>query len=350
MTNAARPSPPATAHPALTRRAVLVACGAGLLVLAACGSDGDGGPAAADGPASEIRRVSHSFGTTEVPDSPERVVTVGLTDQDPVIALGVAPVASQPWYAEQVVYPWAEEALPGVDPEMLPATGLNLEAVLAQRPDLIIAVTTELTDTQYEQLSQIAPTVAAPEGTSGATVTWQQQTEIVGEALGLADEAVELVAEVEDAYAEVAAAHPDWAGQEAVLASQYIEGQLLVYPSDSPVSEVLERLGFARSTAPDGQFDETFGVAALSAERLDLIDVDLVLFDGYEELLDEAGLFDLPTYQSLAVVQEDRVVFPTPEVADALSFKNVLSLPWALERLEEQIATALEGHTPVTGS
>ncbi len=311
------------------------------LLLGACGP-GEGGdePAAGTEPSGDSRTITHSLGETTIEGTPERVVTVGLTDQDPVMALGVAPVAAQAWYAEQVVYPWAEEALPEAEPEIIPSGELNPELILTLRPDLIVAVTAALTDAQYEQLSRIAPTIAAPEGTTAETVTWQEQTEIIGEALDMEEEAASLVEDVDAAFAEVADAHPEWEDMEAVLASQYIDGQLLVYPSDSPVTDFLVRLGFEISTAPDELMDEAFGVPTLSAERLDLIDVDVVLFDGYEELLAEAGLFDVPTYQNLAVVQEGRVVFPTPEVADALSFKNVLSLPWAIERLEEPIAEA----------
>jgi iron complex transport system substrate-binding protein len=84
-------------------------------------------------------------------------------------------------------------------------------------------------------------------------------------------------------------------------------------------------------------------VPALSAERLDLIDVDLILWDGVRENLEASGLFDLATYRNLDAVRQDRQVFPSSTVADALSFKSVLSLPWALERLEGQIATAVTG-------
>src|SRR5918999_3250454 len=36
--------------------------------------------------------VEHKFGSTEVPEAPERVVTVGYTESDAVLALGVEPV------------------------------------------------------------------------------------------------------------------------------------------------------------------------------------------------------------------------------------------------------------------
>lgn len=325
-----------------TTRSVLVALVALTLLLGACGSDDGDEPAAADeGETSEdTRTITHSLGETTIEGTPERVVTVGLTDQDPVMALGVAPVAAQAWYAEQVVYPWAEEALSDAEPEIIPSGELSPEQIRTFRPDLIVGVTAALTDEQYAQLSDIAPTIAAPEGTTADSVSWQQQTEIIGEALGRTDEAATLVDEAEAAFATVAEAHPEWAELEAVFASQYIDGQLLVYPSDNPIAEFLTRLGFTMATGPDELMDDSFGVPALSAERLDLIDVDLVLFDGYEDALAAAGLFDVPTYQNLAVVQEDRVVFPEGEVADALSFKNVLSLPWALDQLEDGLVEA----------
>jgi iron complex transport system substrate-binding protein len=79
-------------------RPLAAALALSLLLAAACGGDDDGAarsdgrdaePAAADGefPA----RVEHRYGTTEVSEEPERVVTVGFSDQDAVLAFGVAP-------------------------------------------------------------------------------------------------------------------------------------------------------------------------------------------------------------------------------------------------------------------
>jgi len=57
--------------------------------------------------------IAHSFGETTIPAEPQRVVTVGQTDQDAVLALGVAPVATTEWYGEQpgALFPWAREKL-----------------------------------------------------------------------------------------------------------------------------------------------------------------------------------------------------------------------------------------------
>src|SRR5690242_17739378 len=53
--------------------------------------------------------VQHKFGTTTIPAKPVRVVTLGYTDQDAVLALGTVPVATSEWYGDQpgALFPWA---------------------------------------------------------------------------------------------------------------------------------------------------------------------------------------------------------------------------------------------------
>ncbi|MFT3852850.1 MAG: ABC transporter substrate-binding protein [Ilumatobacteraceae bacterium] len=313
-------------------------------LLAACGGDDSAGEVPA-GTAAPGRTVQHMYGTTGIEGTPSRILTVGLTDQDAVFALGFAPIASQAWYADQVVYPWAESysQASGVATKIILPGELNTETVAAEDPDLIIAISAGIDQGQYELLSQIAPTIAGSADYDAWTTPWQVQTVMIGQALGREAQAQALVAAAEQKFAEAAARHPEWQGATAVLASQYIEGQLLVYASSDPATKFLTDLGFTIATAIDEHMNDTFGVPTLSAELFELIDVDLVLWDGYREALEDAGLFDVPTFAALDIVREGRNVFPSASVADALSFRNVLSLPWALEQLEPQLVAAFDG-------
>ena len=46
--------------------------------------------------------MPHKYGETEVPPDPRRVVAVGLSGHDYVLALGVVPVGLIDWYGDQL--------------------------------------------------------------------------------------------------------------------------------------------------------------------------------------------------------------------------------------------------------
>ncbi len=76
-----------------------------------------------------------------VPAEPQRVVSVGLTEQDMLLALGVVPVGVTEWYGEHpyAAWPWAVEALGDAEPTVLVNNdGFDFEAIAALDPDLII--------------------------------------------------------------------------------------------------------------------------------------------------------------------------------------------------------------------
>ena len=144
--------------------------------------------------------MEHAFGATEIAAEPERVVTVGLTEQDTVLALGVAPVGVTEWYGEQpyATWPWAQDELGDATPEVLSqADGLQIERIAALEPDLILGLNAGLDDTTYAQLSEIAPTVADAEGAEGYFSPWRDQTLMIGQALGKEAEAQALVDDVD---------------------------------------------------------------------------------------------------------------------------------------------------------
>ncbi|MDN5726334.1 MAG: ABC transporter substrate-binding protein, partial [Propionibacteriales bacterium] len=168
------PSPyPRPARPgfSLTRRDLLRAAGAlgSLGILTGCSTGGDRPEPVAAG---AVRRIEHLRGVTEIQGSPQRVVTVGYSDQDPVLALGVRPVGVTDWYGDQpyAVWPWAQAALGDAKPAVLNKgafTGTpdyQYEQIAALAPDLILGLYTQMSQTEYDRLSTIAPTVAPPMG------------------------------------------------------------------------------------------------------------------------------------------------------------------------------------------
>jgi len=113
--------------------------------------------------------IEHKYGSTEITAQPERIVTVGLTDQDALLAPGIVPVGTSEWFGGYPgsIWPWAQDelaALGGAIPAAVGGESINMEKIAALQPDLILALYAGVTQEQYDLLSQIAPTVAQPAG------------------------------------------------------------------------------------------------------------------------------------------------------------------------------------------
>jgi iron complex transport system substrate-binding protein len=328
------------------------------VALTACGSDSESTTStskttaeAASGtfPAS----VAHKYGTTKVETAPTRVVVVGFREQDALLALGVAPVATTEWYGEDpgALETWARDKLDGAPlPTVLPSSDrIDIEKVAAQRPDLIVGIDTAMTRKQYETLSQIAPTIAPPANTIDYGTSWQQHLQMVGDALGKRPEADKLQAQVEDQIRQVAADHPDWRGKEAVNATTD-SGDYYVYGPKTANSQLLAQLGFAFPPALSKVGGKDGFGGSVSSERADLLDIDLVLWD-HATPADRKAIESKPVYSKLAVHREGREVFEqeSSPLYDALSKTSVLSVPVALELLAPRFDAALDGD-PSTGT
>jgi ABC-type Fe3+-hydroxamate transport system substrate-binding protein len=298
------------------------------LALSACGADDPGEPAGA--------AVTHKFGTTQVPPDPQRVVTVGYTDQDAVLALGVKPVAvgdflgGYDWRRR----PWA----PHYDPKVVAGQKINFEAVAAQRPDLIIAINAGLKKPDYQRLSRIAPTVAQSGEYIDFGMPWEEQTRLVGRALGREARADRLIANLEAKFARVREEHPEFEDKPALLAYGGPDGYG-AYATGDTRSRLLTDLGFKLPSEIDKLAGDSF-YAGFSQEQFRLLDQDLVVMYGPQK-----SITHNPVVRRLDAVEDDRIVYLdlTDQLAGALGFASVLSLDWVLEHEVDALAAAADG-------
>ena len=333
----------------LFRAAAVLGLGAGLSACAGGGSGSDAAPAPAE---AATRSVAHRYGSTEISGTPQRVVTVGLTEQDYVLALGLTPVGVREWFGGYpgALWPWAADVADGAAPEVLPVVELNFEQIAALTPDLVLGINSALTQEEYDTLSAIAPTVAQPAEFADFGAPWQTIAETVGTALGMAEQAGALVAEVEQQFADVRDANPGFAGRTGLLAALLEDGTYYIY-AEGPAPRFLVDLGFSLPEPAAALFTgESRPPVLLSPEQLGVIDADVVLLGIYGDTA-AAGLADDPVYQGLPAVQAGRVV-PMPELSTAngaITFGSVLSLPIALEVMPPLITAAVDGDpaTPV---
>ena len=314
-----------------------------VLSLVACGGDDESSSQlAADAGASSAFPVTveHKFGSTEIAEEPERVVTVGYTDQDAVLAFGVVPVGvgdflgGYKWRER----PWAQDALKGAEPEVVSGQEINFEAVAAQRPDLIIAINAGLKQADYDKLSQLAPTVAQSGDYIDFGMPWDEQTLLVGKALGLQDRAKQVVTDVNARFERFRADHPEFDGKTGILAYGGPEGYGAYATADTR-SRFLADLGFKTPEKVDELAGESF-FAQFSQEQFRLMDQDLVVMYGAEK-----DILANPVFKRLDAVKEDRVIYLdlTDQSAGALGFASALSLPYLMDEAEESLTNAVDG-------
>ena len=319
-------------------------------LLAACGDDGGGesGGTAADTPASTEpdvfpATIAHKYGETMVEKAPTRVVCVGLTEQDALLALGIVPVAVTKWFGDApgFIFPWAVDKLGDAElPEVLEDTnGVQIEKVAALQPDLIIGQYAGLTAKDYELLSKIAPTVAQPKAYADYGAPWDEMAMNIATAVGQPGQMQGIVDDVKRQIAEAAAAHPEFQGKTAACVTPY-EG-LFVYGPEDPRSRMLVDLGFAFPTEVFGGDQEEFGESLSSERTSDLDQVGVVVWLDLETEPAVKKVFD-----QTATSTEGRWLDISSDDGDyyvSHSFVTPLSIPYVLERYVPQLAAAADG-------
>jgi iron complex transport system substrate-binding protein len=342
-------------------RTALIALTALAVTAAACGSDdssddpGDGATTtttAAD-PATTVAApatlspeagtypvtIEHLWGSTTVEEAPTRVVTLGVTDADTVLELGVTPVALVGFaFFDTGLGPWANPLVEGEQPLLLKGEP-NVEQIATLDPDLIVAISSGFDEPIYEQLSAIAPTIVRPAGTSAYQVPREDSTRMIAAALGQPARGEELVAEADAQFAATIAAHPDFAGKTAVVALPY-DGKYGVYTPRDGRGRFMAQLGFELPPAIAALDDGTNFFIELSQEQVGLLDADVLVM--LADAPDARAFVDGDeVLQQVPVVREGRMVIPDTDTRGSITYNTPLSVPYAMEHLVPQLADAL---------
>lgn len=330
----------------LSRRHVLGGMGAlGLAFLAGCGDDRPSGSSGPSGGAFPVT-IEHARGSTTIESAPKRVITVGYSDQDVVLALGVVPVAVREWFGEKpyAAWPWATEALGSGKPTVLPSEELNFEQIAGLEPDLILGSYAGLTEGEYKNLSQIAPTVAQSADHADYTTPWQDMTLTIGRVLGKESQAKTLIADVEARFDDERAAHPEFEGATAAVIDGGIEpANFGLLGPDDPRGRIVRALGFQYPDGAAEQIPEDEFGADISRENFDVVDGDVLLVLQYAPD-DRATMEADPLFQQLDVVKRGAVVYldiDDPALTAAMGFSTVLSLPYLLASLVPRLTQAV---------
>ncbi|MFE9443583.1 iron-siderophore ABC transporter substrate-binding protein [Streptomyces sp. NPDC006602] len=330
--------------------AILSAATLGVGLLAGCGSDSpdsadkasDNTPAAAG--AFPVT-VEHAFGTTKVTKAPQRVVSVGYTDDQTILAFGIKPVGMVDQYPNpagkspdiNTQWPWVKDKWGDTKPEVIMSngdSGPNYEKIAALRPDLIIAVYSEIDQAAYDKLSRIAPTVGRTKAEKEPfSAPWQDNALHIAKALGKAEEGEEMVADIQGQLDAAKKAHPAFADQTAVALSWY-EDSVAPFTSTDVRGRLVTGIGFKYQTEIDKVADGSF-YTKLSPERIDLVDVDHIFV--INDKADTEALKKFKLFANLDAVKKGNVSYlldsEGPAVGAAISQGTLLSMPYAIDEL-----------------
>lgn len=295
--------------------------------------------------------IEHRYGSTTLDQKPSRVVVIGLQEQDALIALGTVPVAVMTWdgyFSSGVLGPWSK-ALLGEQPApaelSFAADGAPpYEEIANLKPDLIVGLYSDLSDTQYARLSQIAPTLAQPKDTNDYAATWEQITPTLAQALDEKAQGDQLLAQTRARIAQTRAQFPQFDGKTGLSIYRNADGYSVSAATD-PRGQFLQMLGFTQSQAVKDALGDNFD-ATISFERADLIDADVLVWEPQDVGALKRELAADPIYSGLRVAREDRSVYiqAGSDASCAYYFASVLSIPYLLDRLAPQIAVAVDGN------
>jgi iron complex transport system substrate-binding protein len=254
--------------------------------------------------------VEHALGETTIESEPTRVATLGWTDQDHALALGVVPVGatkitwggndagSTDWFDAAVEEAGAEAPVRYDD-----ADGAPIDEIAELAPDLILATNSGITEAEYAKLSRIAPVVAYPE--APWTTDWQTSLEMVGEALGRTELAEQVEDDTEETIDEAAATNPELDGAELIYG--YLTPTDLstigMYAPEDPRVSILRDFGMVDAPAVADAIEPGEFYGSVSAEKAADLDSDVFL-----TWVDSAD--------SVTAIENDKLLGQIPAIAE----------------------------------
>ena len=228
--------------------------------------------------------IEHAYGETTIEEEPTRVATLGWSDQDAVLSLGVVPVGatkltwggndagSSDWFDAEVDELGAEAPVRYDD-----ADGAPIEEVAKLAPDVILATNSGITEAEYQKLSKIAPVVAYPE--APWITPWQTSLDMVGQALGRSTLADEVEADTQATIDDAKAEYPQIQGKSLIFA--YLTTTDLstigVYAPQDPRVSFMHDLGLVDAPMVDDVIKKGEFYGTISAERAADLDSDVLL-------------------------------------------------------------------------
>ena len=253
------------------------------------------------------RVIKHAMGETCVPVDPQRIVVLDNMTMEDVIALGEKPLGA-PLNDRTPLIPTKDIV------DLGDSEAINLEKVLALKPDLIMGITLS-TAQIYPQLSQIAPTVAIEYNHSGE---WKEIFAFVGQVLNKSEQVKQLMADysqrVEDFQQKMNSSEKN---QTQVSVVRLYPETINLYTKAGFIGTVLEDAGLSRPPSQDLDLEATKTLGSspiqysISREAFDKADADavFVIVGNWDSKIKDvlSSLKADPLWSTLKAVRQNQV-------------------------------------------
>lgn len=292
--------------------------------------------------------ITHALGTVTLEEKPERIATVGWANHEVPLALGVVPVgfAAANFGDDDGngLLPWVEERLAELDaspPALFDETnGVDVDAVAASDPDVILAAYSGLGEADYAALSEIAPVVAYPG--SPWTTSWRDTIRLDSAGMGRPEAGAALIARLDARITQAVAAHPELAQKTVMLVTRLDPskgGKIGFYTDNDPRVALFHELGLVSPSFVQAASTSGRVAGEIGAERLDaLADVDILVT--YADRSQIESWSSDPRTAFLPAIENDAIVSLGNTPLGTAANPTPLSIPWGLEDYVERLAAA----------
>lgn len=217
------------------------------------------------------RTLTHAMGKTEVKAAPKRVVVLDVGEFDNVVSLGIKPVGYAPAEGDEGVPGYLKKDA-GAPKSVGTINSLNLEAIAALKPDLILGSQLRAAD-KYKELSTIAPTVFSIR----PGFTWKENYLLNAAALGKSADAKTKLDAYEKKAAQLGTDIGESGKKPTISMVRYLPGKIRLYAKASFIGTILEDAGLPRPA--NQQINDL--AAEISPEKIDEADGDWIFTGVY---------------------------------------------------------------------
>lgn len=267
--------------------------------------------------------VETLYGPVVVPKAPERIVVLDFGFADALLALGLQPtvVSLGAKFPDEV--PWLDGVLDpkSIDESMMTQRTVNVEAVAAAKPDLILGGWFAVDEATFQLLDAIAPTVSAR---TAGNAGWEERLELTAEAVGRTAAVDSVRQSVLDAYAGLTAQVPQLVGKTYEYTGFGLDHGGFFWGNGS----WLDPIGLV----PADDQDNSQTAPAVSFENLDQLDADVwAIFPPTPE--DRQTLEGDARFAQQPAPANDLVIWLDWALANATNNAGPLSLAWTVDQI-----------------